>query len=281
MTNKNLARALLRVVQSPTGQTEFVKSATLLEFFKDTGIGFPKGRLIVFNEKHKERIRSWLRADNIDPQTPLDAWTNLGRAEALRIGPDEKWAGVSVRSQRIAFKVLNEKAILAGGVPIHLPKTANMEWTCAEALETLQHDAVVVVENWEVFEHVNDLQLGMDHVSPNPLILWRGGSGTASVGAAMRFIEAFGRPVWSAPDYDPEGLAIAARLPHLAGVLAPPDDELRGLLESSRMHDRYNQQLPGALATLDKASHPDIKRVWALVRASGSALPQERLCFEV
>jgi hypothetical protein len=279
VTDKSLARALLRIVQSPIEQTEFVKSATLLEFVKDTGIGLPKGRRILFNEKHKERIRSWLRADNIDPQTALDAWTNLSRSQALKIGPDEKWAGVAVRSQRIAFKALNEKAIVTGGAPIFLPPTANMEWTCAEALDALQHDAVVVVENWEVFEHVKGLQLDISHVSPNPLILWRGGSTTASVGAAMRFIEAFGRPVWSAPDYDPEGLAIAARLPHLAGVLAPPDEELRKLLESSHMHDRYNQQLPGALATLDRASHPDVKRLWALVRASGSALPQERLCL--
>lgn len=279
MIEKNLAKILLRVVQSPPEQVEFATSATLLQFVAASGIGAQQGRKILLTEKHKERIRSWLRAENINPETSIDAWGNLGRVESLAIGPNEKWAGEAVRAQRIAFKALRGRPLHAGDVPIYLPPRANMEWSSAEAIEYLRHDAVVIVENWEVFERVDDLQLDMSHVSSNPLILWRGGASNASVGAAMRFIDAFHRPVWSAPDYDPEGLAIAARLPHLAGVLAPPDDVLRKLLSASRMHDRYSQQLPGALATLEQTSHADIKRLWALVRASGSALPQERLCL--
>lgn len=278
MTDKILAKVLLRIVQSPPEQVEFASSATLLQFVKMSGIGLVKGRKILFSEKHKERIRALLRADNIDPETSLDAWANLGRAESLAIGPDEKWAGEAVRAQRISFKALHGRPVLAGDVPIYLPLGMNLEWRQADAVQCLRHDAVIVVENWEVFEWIDDLQLDMGHVSGNPLILWRGGASNAAVGAAMRFLEAFRRPVWSAPDYDPEGLAIASRLPHLAGVLAPRDDVLKGLLDMSRLHGRYSQQLPGARSTLENAAHPDVKRLWALVRASGNALPQERLC---
>ncbi|MFM0473989.1 DUF7281 domain-containing protein [Paraburkholderia strydomiana] len=280
MINKSLARILLRIAQSPSGETDFTKSTALLQFVTATGIGIPKGSRILFNEKHKDRIRAWLKSDNIDPETPVDAWSDLGRAESLAIGPDEKWAGEAVRAQRIAFKALSGKPLLIGDAPIYLPLCSNLEWRCAEAVRTLRHDAVIVVENWEVFERVDDLQLDMTRVSANPLILWRGGTASTSVGAAMRFIEDFARPVWSAPDYDPEGLAIAARLPHLAGVLAPPDDVLRELLGSSRLHARYSQQLPGAQSTLEQASHPDVKRLWTIVRQTGKALPQERLCMQ-
>jgi hypothetical protein len=281
MTSKNLAKTLLRIVQSPSDQVEFAKSAALLEFAATTGIGVLKGSRIQFGEKHKDRIRSLLRADNIDPDTPLDAWATLGRAESLAIGPDEKWAGEAVRAHRIAFKALRGKPLLVGDTPIYLPPRSNLEWRCIDAIQSLRHDAVIVIENWEVFERVDDLQLDMTRASTNPLILWRGGTSNASVGAAMRFIEEFERPVWSAPDYDPEGLAIASRLPHLAGVLAPPDDVLRQLLKTSRLYTRYSKQLPGAQPTLDQSSHPDVKRLWTLVRASGKALPQERLCVQI
>ncbi|MGO4414400.1 hypothetical protein AB4Z27_15705 [Cupriavidus sp. KB_39] len=278
MIDKGLALSLLRVVQSSAERVEFGASATLRKFVTDSGIGLVQGEKVFFNEGHKERIRAWLNADNIDPDTPVDAWSRLGRAEALDIGPNEKWAGEAVRAQRIAIKALKGRPLLVDSQRIYLPPLANMEWSCTDALQYLRHDAVIVVENWEAFERIDDLKVDLSHVSTNPLILWRGGGAGSSVGTAMRFVEAYGRPVWSAPDYDPEGLAIASRLPHLVGVLAPQDNVLRRLLAESKLHSRYSQQLPGALASLEQATHPDVKRLWALVRASANALPQERLC---
>lgn len=278
MNVKALAISLLRVVQSPAERVEFHASDTLRKFVAESGIGVAQGRKIFFNEGHKERIRSWLSADNIDPNTPADAWLGIGRSDALEIGPDEKWAGAAVRADRIAIKALKGRPLLLGCHSTYLPPLANMEWSCSEALEALRHDEVIVVENWEVFERIDDLRVETSRVSKNPLILWRGGGSKSSVGAATRFVEAYGRPVWSAPDYDPEGLAIASRLSHLIGVLAPPDDVLRGLLAESKLQDRYSQQLHGAQATLDQATHPDVIRLWDIVRASRNALPQERLC---
>jgi hypothetical protein len=278
MNKKTLAISLLRVVQSSTGRVEFHASDALKKFVAESDIGVVQGRKIVFNESHKERIRAWLSADKIDPNTPVDAWSRLGRADALEIGPDEKWAGIAVRAKRIAIKALKGRPLLVCGQSIYLPPLANVEWGCQEAVESLRHDAVIVVENWEVFERIDDLQVGTNHVSENPLILWRGGGSKSSVGAATQFIDAYRRPVWSAPDYDPEGLAIASRLPHLEGILAPADDVLRRLLAESKLQGRYSQQLPGAKASLEQATHPDVRRLWGLVRASRNALPQERLC---
>lgn len=279
MMTKLLAQSLLRVVQSPEDKEAFKISKILCDFVQESGIGIIRSRSqIHFSTAHKERIRAWLRADNIDPSVPLNAWDGIARSAALNLGPDEKWAQSPVRANRIAFKAFHGNALFIDGRPTFLPRRANIEWIADDAACSLDHDSVIVVENWETFECVDNLQVDFTRAGPNPLVVWRGGGLRSSTGAAMSFLEMFKRPVWSAPDYDPEGLAIASRLPYLAGVLYPSLERLRTLLEDSKLSDRYRQQLPGAIPTLEAAAHPDIVALWALVRQSGKALPQERLC---
>lgn len=278
MMTKLLAQSLLRVVQSPEDKEAFSASKILCDFVRESGIGMVRGSQILYPAAQKERIRAWLRADNIDPLAPLDAWDGIARSAALNLGPDEKWAQSPVRANRIAFKTLHGKALFIDGRPTFLPRRANLEWLVDDAACGLNHDSVVVVENWETFDRVDDLQIDFSRAGPNPIVVWRGGGQRSSTGAAMSFLKMFKRPVWSAPDYDPEGLAIASRLPYLEGVLSPSHELLRTLLQESKLSDRYRQQLPGAIPTLEAAGHPDIVTLWALVRQSGKALPQERLC---
>lgn len=277
MSSKQLAQSLLKVAQSPADRVQFPASKTLLAFVADSGIGTVQGRNILFTQAHKERLCAWLRADNIDPAVPADAWTKAGRAAALGLGPDEKWAGLAVRANRVALKTLQGRPLRCGGESLFLPPRANLECDVAEALKRMDHNTVIVVENWEVFERIDDLELDLRPSGDNPLIVWRGGA-RASIGAAMNFLAAFNRPVWSAPDYDPAGLAIAARLPHLEGILAPPDEVLGDLLRVSKLQERYQAQLTGAKALLEQAKHPDVCRLWSIVKLSRNALPQERLC---
>jgi len=277
MTTKMLAQSLLRIVQSPAERMQFHASKMLTDFVAESGIGTLEGRNVTFNATHKMRIRAWLRADNIDPTTPADAWTGVSRAAALELGPDEKWAGLAVRSNRVVLKAIPGRPLMCGRESIFLPSRANLEFDVSDALDCIRHDSVIVVENWETFEHIDDLELDLQAAGDNPVLLWRGG-GHTSIGAAISFLGAFGRPVWSAPDYDPEGLAIASRLPHLRGILAPPEEVLRDLLGKSKLQGRYSGQLAGAQALLEQAEHPDVRRLWAIVKASRNALPQERLC---
>lgn len=279
MTTKILAQSLLRIVQSPSERMQFHASKTLTTFVVDSGIGTVQGKSAIFNAAHKVRISDWLRADSIDPTTPVDAWAGVSRAAALELGPDEKWAGRAVRANRIMLKALPGRPLMCGNEPIYLPPRANLEFDVLDALESIRHDSVIVVENWEVFERINNLELDLQPAGDNPLILWRGGA-RASIGAAISFLDAFERAVWSAPDYDPEGLAIASRLPHLRGVLAPPDEVLRSLLKKSKLQGRYISQLAGSQAVLEHAQHPDVRRLWSIVKESRNALPQERFCSD-
>jgi len=275
---KALAKSLLRIVQAEPNCESFPASGQLRAFIEEhRGIGYMRGSKILFTAEHKERIRALLKMDNIDPATPQEAWDGQGRSAALDMGPDEKWAGEAVRGRRISVKALRGQPLVVGGDSLYLPALANLEWSVGEAVARLVHASVIVVENWETFERIDDLQIDLTRAGNNPLVIWRGGGQHSTTGAARDFLSGYCRPVWSAPDYDPAGLAISVRLPNLAGVLAPPEPVLRVLLEKSRLHERYLQQLPGSAPMLDRSTHPDVVALWAMVRAAGKALPQERL----
>ncbi|TJZ74221.1 DUF7281 domain-containing protein [Chitiniphilus eburneus] len=276
MISKATAISLLRVIQQPS-RNEFDSSKVLKQFVEDSGIGVLSGRKIIFSESHKVRIRKWLIAEKVDPDASSDSWDHVSRSEALMLGPDEKWSGTGVRCDRISIKTFQGRPLMANGTSLLLPPGANLEWSTQQALTSLQHQDVVVVENWETFEVIDTLQVDLSRVSSNPLVLWRGGHGIASAGASVRFLEAYGRPVWSAPDYDPSGLAIASRLPHLTGVLAPHDEVLRSLLRQSRFHDRYTDQLASSIDSIGATTNSDIQRLWQLILEAENAVPQEWL----
>ncbi|MEA1053956.1 hypothetical protein U5801_29700, partial [Lamprobacter modestohalophilus] len=88
--SKQTARALLRVVQS--SDEGFTASKTLLQFSADYGIGRNKGVRLLFDAEDKAHVRELLRAEGIDPATAPAAWDPLTRAQALELGPDEKFA---------------------------------------------------------------------------------------------------------------------------------------------------------------------------------------------
>lgn len=277
MITKTLVQSLLKVVQSPAERIQFVASQGLRAFVDESGIGTRRGNKIVFSVPHKERIRALLFAEGVDPAVPPDAWSELNRSTALTIGPDEKWAGTAVRANRIAIKALHGKPLLLGPFEITLPPGANLDYSVTAALTEVGHECIVVVENWEAFERIDDLDVDMSRAGKNPLVLWRGGAKAYTVGAAARFLTHSVIPVWSAPDYDPAGLAIAARLPRLQGVLAPLESKLGQLLKASKLRERYFQQIDGALTTLEQTDNPDVRRLWELVKASRTAVPQENL----
>lgn len=197
MIHKTTALSLLRVIHAPAEREEFSASNVLREFIADHGIGAISRNKAIFGATHKERIRALLKAMNIDPNSPPDAWGGRSRAEALALGPDEKWTDRKVRGCRIAIKALPGQALVIDGNPLPLPVGANLEWSVADALRRLAHDAVVVVENWECFEVIERLQIDFSPAGATPLILWRGGVPTATTGAAYEFLRGYRRPVWS------------------------------------------------------------------------------------
>lgn len=270
---KQLVKVLLRVVQSQ--EERFTGSKTLRGFLDDYNIGWIKGATCCFDAPSKARIRELLLAQGIPPETPPDAWDGLTRAESLALGRDEKWAGGPARRDRVAVKTLPGRLLLIGREPILLPPRCHLEADPLEIAGNVQHDTVLLVENWECFDRIHAVQLDFSTAGPNPLVLWRGGSGEARADASQNFLKTLNRPVWAFVDFDPAGLVIAATLPGLQGIIAPEASVLAELLEKHGLEDRYCAQLPAAAPSLDRSGHPAVAYLWPLLRQSGRALPQE------
>ncbi len=216
-----------------------------------------------------------LQAQGIAPETPPDAWDGLTRAESLALGRNEKWADGPARRDRVAVKTLPGRPLLIGHESILLPPLCHVEADVEEIAGGVQHDTILLVENWECFDRIHAVQLNFSAAGPNPLVIWRGGSGEARADASQNFLKTLNRPVWAFVDFDPAGLVIAATLHSLQGIISPEASVLAELLDKHGLEDRYRAQLPAAAPSLDRSGHPAVAYLWPLLRQTGRALPQE------
>lgn len=270
---KQAVRTLLRVVQSPDHR--FAASRVLNELSDAYGIGRSKGAGLLFDREDKARIRAILNAEGIDPSIDPAAWDGISRAAALHLGPDEKFASTPVKRQRVAIKSLPGEPLCIKGQALMLPPACHLDVDGPTAAGLLSHQTALLVENWESFNRIHDTDLDLSPAGRNPLVVWRGDPSDTRADHALVLLSSLNVPVWAFVDYDPAGLLIADRLPRLAGILAPESDRLERDLAHG-LAERYRDQLPVAGAALDVSMHEPVRRLWAILRRHGRALPQER-----
>ncbi len=111
--------ALLRVVQS-AGE-RFPGSGVLKTFSDGYRIGRTKGAALLFDAHDKARIRELSGVEGIDPSTDPGAWDRIDRAEALHLGPNEKFAATPVKRQRVAIKTLPGRPLTLDGQALDPP----------------------------------------------------------------------------------------------------------------------------------------------------------------
>ena len=270
---KQLVRALLRVVQSP--QERFDGSQVLTDFADDYRIGRTKGAGLLFDPDDKARIREVLLSEGIAPDTRPAAWDRISRAAALNLGPNEKFTASPVKRCRVAIKTLPGRPLHLDGEALLIPTACHLDVDGPAVAGLLAHATVLLVENWESFNRIHDTALDLAPAGANPLVVWRGDRSDTRADHALGLLRALGRPVWAFVDFDPAGLLIAAALPGLAGIIAPPPDQLASDLARG-LPGRYQAQLPAAIATLDACGNASVQSLWAILRRHGRALPQER-----
>ena len=274
---KQTVRALLRVVRSPDDR--FAASGVLKAFSDAYRIGRSKGASLLFDREDKARIREILGAEGIDPSTEPAAWDEISRAEALHLGPNEKFAATPVKRRRVAIKTLPGRPLHLDGQALILPPACHVDVDGSTAAALLAHESVLLVENWESFNGIHDTDLDLSQTGENPLVLWRGDRSDTRVDHALALLRALDLPVWAFVDYDPAGLLIADSLPRLAGIIAPEPDRLERDLALG-LFERYRDQLPMAAAALDASRNEPVRRLWAIIRRHGRALPQERYLID-
>lgn len=171
--DKALVRALLRVVQSPEGR--FAASRSLSAFSADYRIGQTKGAGLLFDAQDKARIGELLAAEGIAADTPPDAWDGIPRAQALDLGPNEKFAVAPVKRQRVALKTLPGRPLNLAGQALMLPPSCHLDAEGPVIAGRLDHGSVLLVENWECFDRIHAADLDLSPAVRTP---W-------SCGAAM------------------------------------------------------------------------------------------------
>ncbi|MGV8900481.1 MAG: DUF7281 domain-containing protein [Burkholderiaceae bacterium] len=276
---KNLIASLLRVYHSDKPRQH--ASKVLIQFIETYNIGQRIGASLAFSAADRETIRALLLAEErIDAATTThDQWDDLSRTESLELGSNEKLTDAPVRPDRVAVKALPGKSLLLDRQSITLPLGANLDLDWRWMGAHCGHASVLLVENWEAFDRIHQATFDLSRAGENPLVVFRG-SPVYRQDYAMSLLHGLALPVFAFVDYDPSGLVIAQRLPHFAGLITPPTDQLQTALTASSNHHRYRSQLPQAQAVLNAAQHPEIIAHWRLLQIHGKALPQEYFLME-
>lgn len=264
-------KKLLTIYQSE--KDLFRRSRQLDDLCDEYGIGQATGAKWQFTQSDKKNIAVIIQNNwNVDPAMSLDAWDELSRHEAVQHGGDEKYAKKRLRGQRVAIKSLPDRPLMLGAAPYTLPPGVNLDVDRQWVVECCQHDAVLLIENWENFE-LTDRTPILQSIPGNPLVVFRGAPGSYKVDSAYRLLHDLGLPVIAFTDYDPEGLAIAATLPHFRQYLAPGTRRLEKLCNKLSTGRRYRQQIVQKRSMLEALHDPELVRVFEIIKTAGKALP--------
>lgn len=197
------------------------------------------------------------------------AWIDADRIGATRLGANEKLAGRQLREGRFALRAPG--GIRVEGRGLDLPKTAYLDLRVSETMQ-LDHDALILVENFEAFVNFEDACIGAPFAKP--LLIFRGDA-VNTQDAVLALLQHTSLPVIAWTDFDPAGLLIAKALPRCREVIAPadPGEALARLWRA----DLYLTQM----REMDSTSAPD---AWVSLRDAlrqyRRGIDQERMIAE-
>jgi hypothetical protein len=245
-------QTLLRACQDESGVLARTKAAELLA--STLGFGRIAGRRWLVARDDRARIESYLlTVERVDPATDALAWDDADRIGATRLGANEKLAGRQPREGRVALRAPG--GIRMGGSQLDLPKSAYLDLRVSETMQ-LDHDALIVVENFEAFVSFEDACI--ETRFEKPLLVFRGDA-VNTQDAVLSLLLHASLPVIAWPDFDPAGLLIAKALPHCREMIAPadPDEALvrigRPDLYLAQLREMESTAAPGAWVALRDA----------------------------
>ena len=272
--DKRLAGLIERAVHSP--RTLFPFNAGWQALHREYSIGAPLGRQIRLDARDKAELAALLKQlTGLDLHAAaLADFAALDRHEALALGREEKWAGRAVGGGRVLLKALPGQALRVNGEALPLPGRGHLD-IAVQALESLGHAALIVVENYACFDRLAQMRLVLDGRWADAAVVYRGGPNLSRADDMLALLRSQALPVLALVDIDPSGLLIAQTLPGAAGLLAPAVPVLEALLAQGNPA-LYRKQRPGAEQALRDSPFPFIRACWALLESRQAGLAQER-----
>lgn len=273
--SKSLIKTLLRIVQ--TQEESYSAGAALKQFCQDHGVGQRHGIRWKFTDTDRQKLGFYLKnIHGVEPETQPDAWTELDRHEAAKIGGNEKLTQTRVMAGRVALKALPGRPLCINGSSLLLPEAINLDMLWSDVRLDEAHDSVLVIENWENFQLAHQTPL-LKNLPGNPLVVFRGDPNAYNPKDSLALLHHLKRPVDAFVDFDPEGLVIANALPYFRSMVCPSGEVLENLLANAKNQDRFTLQKKEAIATLLNLKHAQLQALWLLFDRHGQALPQELL----
>ena len=244
----------------------------------DFNIGRVKGQTLYLGERDRELMRELLVAGG-HAVTRVDL-KSLSRSDRLAAGtPYEKAGGGALKSGRVSIKALAGKTLDVAGKSLSLPDRSHVDIEWRRIVGDSGHNAIMLVENYEVFDRACGIAFDLPGDCANPLVVYRGDRHESRQDNVKDFLEESSLPVIAFVDIDPKGLHIAGCCPRLRGVVAPKASVLEATLANpaSARTDLYVKQLPGVEGFLRSVA-PDsaIGRLWAVMQKHRAGAVQER-----
>ncbi len=269
--DKRLVAFIQRAVQSD--RELFLYNASWQALHREFNVGSPLGTKIRISAQDKTELAELvLKMEGVDVRTgSMAEFSSMNRHESLQKSRQEKWAGKAVASGRILLKSLPDHLLVVNGKHISLPERSHLD-IAHETIVDLGHDAALVVENYECFDRIHQIEFGL---AVNPVIVYRGDPNASRANDVMAFIKSHQLSVLALVDIDPAGLVIAQSLPGVVGVLAPSLTKLDALLQNGSL-ELYRKQRPGSEQALRNSQNALIRELWAMIEHHQAGLVQER-----
>lgn len=267
-------KQLLRIARAP----EMVLKAnmTLLDLCKRFNMAKPMGNWVHLKEEDKRKAKDLLAlqmidADKVDPED----WNGLTRVEALALGANEKLATGPVKRNLVSVKALAGGRLKQGADPsthITLPSASYLiiDW---KMIATWQHNCIMVVENFEAFEQVH--QINIHPGKWDPLVVYRGDPKESGADIVKALLTSADKPVFYLGDMDPAGLQIGLSLPGFSGIVLPSTADLQHALKMCPQKKLFDKQIAGTRRRIEASQNPSIMRAWAAILEAEAGFAQE------
>lgn len=276
MLDQTLAQLMQRLLEKEASSTPLSVTARRLQ--EDLGIGRIQGKTLYLSDRNRLEMRELLLARGYSA-TPLPI-KDMSRSDRLAMAtPNEKAGGGALKTGRVSMKSLPDKTLNVAGRTLSLPDGCHVDSDWRSVANSIRHDSIMLVENYEVFDQLHQLAFDLPDYCKNPLVIYRGDKTESRLNNVKAFIDASGLPVLAFVDIDPKGLHIAVGYPRLIGVVAPAYADLKATLDSpaSARPDLYRLQLPGVGDYLrSMADNSPISDLWELLQQHRTGVVQER-----
>ena len=214
---QSMVSVLVRAYQS--GKDKLPTSQAARYFTEQCGFGSIIGSNWLLEARDRRAIRAYLVGHHgiADPDTVDFRFAGKSRVEAAGITPEEKFANAGPHDGFVLVRALNGGVRLNGLCLATLGRS--FQYVDAREVVSIEHDCVLVVENFEAIKCAQHLVL-VDFPYSDPLLVFRGDAAFPANGARL-LCEGAQVPVVAWTDLDPQGVNIAAAVPQVQGAIFP------------------------------------------------------------